>query len=112
MVYANIHECPDLDVALITISKKLQIKDRDFILENFNELMNEVVYHGMIWEEKFDRLNFIMDSDSNGRVFELSKNSEAHERAKCLTHLFQKQRRNARRWDQERTTALLIQKNR
>ena len=51
----------------------------------------------LIREETFDRLNFTMDSDSHGRVFELSTNSEAHEQENFPTHQFQKQQGDARR---------------
>ena len=88
---------PMFDKVMAGIRRTIPTHVYDEIIANYPRVFNEMLLHGHISYDLFDELGFCRDFDAGGKeVLRNAGISQEHkQRAKCLTHVYQKEMRQA-----------------
>jgi hypothetical protein len=92
------HELPDFDKMLATCRSEISKELYDKIVSDFPGLLQHQLEHGHVPDSVYQDLGYPMDKDMNGDIVirDATITQENHQRAKCLSHTYQKQLRQAR----------------
>lgn len=97
MLYCNTKCYPDLDKILNTIRRDLTNVEEDLCEKYFKELFQYQLENGHVSDDIYDTLGFPMDIDIEGCEMDRRAKitQESHQRAKCLSHVVQRQQRQS-----------------
>ena len=92
MLDANTKTCPDMDQILATCHRKLSLDEHELCRNKFDDLYHLHLDQGHVTDDIYKNMGFPQDEDVTGSKIrrDATVTRESFQRAKCLSHPYQK----------------------
>ena len=101
---------PDWCSMIATCRRKVRTEEMQLCEETFSRLYQHHLQHGHIPDSLFDELGYPQDVDPNGTIVRRDSDIESYQRAKTLSHHYQRSlRAELKRQEKEKEDAKLVE---